>query len=81
MLLNSECCEVRVWDGAFCTSSVSRTRGNETERGERDTRRQHGRERAREGMVDWVRATVPALSVSVLHIMACTSLNTAATGN
>lgn len=49
MLLNSEDCAERVWDGASRTSSVSRTRGNETERGERGTQRLNGGERARGG--------------------------------
>lgn len=54
---------------------MKQSEGRETHRGSME-----GREPG-EGMVGWVRATAPALSVSVLHIMACTSLNTAATGN
>lgn len=60
------------------------SQGHEGMKQSEERERRRGRMEAREpgeGTVGWVRATAPALSVSVLHIMASTSFNTAATGN
>lgn len=82
MLLNSEQCEVRECGMVLLALQVSQ--GHKGAKQSEERERHSGRTEEREpgeGTVGWVRATVPALSVSVLHIMACASLDTAATGN
>lgn len=78
MLLNLEHCKVRESGMVLLTLQVFQ--------GHKGMKRSEERKRQRQGQgmggsAGWVRATVTALSVSVLNIMACASLNTAATGN
>lgn len=75
MLLNLEHCEVRECGMVLLTLQVFQGHKGMKLSEERRRQRQGG------GSAGWVRATVTAFSISVLHIMACTSLNTAATGN
>lgn len=76
MLLNLEPCKVRECGRLLLTLQVFQ--GHKGKKRSEERRRQRRRRGASAGEV---RAAATALSVSVLNIMACTSLDTAATGN